>query len=199
MKTTFLAWLAGKIGETQEPVDLVDSPVEEGEEVLGVMSHDLQILLTVYLQESENLNKLIERHGLLHAESRTPLDRSMCVAAHTEFSVCEARIAALIPWLKKYWNETNPLLATPPGGESMLDVIHRVRPLISETLASGKNRCFVGRGNLFKAIEFILKEMTFAEFLKIPNSPNGAMTIYRNAHLGKRGMVIDKYHELLCD
>ena len=103
------------------------------------------------------------------------------------------------PWLKQYWDKTNPLLATPPGGECMLDVVHRVRPTVIEAVASGRNRCFVGHGNLFKAIDFILQEMTFADFLQIPNAPNGSLTVYRNPHFGKKGMSIDYYHKVLSE
>lgn len=105
---------------------------------------------------------------------------------------------AQFPFLQEYWDRTNPLLATPPGGESMFDVVYRVEPVLKEAIAQGRNRCFVAHGNLFKAIDFILKGMLVSDFPTIPNAPNGSLTVYRNVQLGPRGMSIDRYQEVLC-
>ncbi len=108
-----------------------------------------------------------------------------------------AEVRHYFPWLQNYWDVTNPLLATPPGGECMLDVVHRVLPVVVESIASGRNKLFVGHGNLFKAIDFILQKMLVSDFSKIPNAPNGSLTVYRNVHLGHQAMSIDRYHEVL--
>lgn len=114
----------------------------------------------------------------------------------------EEEVRRHFPWLADYWSRTHPLLAKPPGGESLLDVVYRIMPVVQE-IKDGKygkesTNILIGHGNLFKAVDFILRGLTFDEFGSIPNAPNGSLSFYRNVHLGSKGMTVDKYQEVIA-
>lgn len=105
LKTPFLVWLAAKI-ESAEVTDYVKSPVEEGEEVLGVMSEDLKILFTVYRHEVEELGRIHREHLLSHLQDSVPEDS--CTAIHADLDVRSSRLSAI---KAIFWQEVNEQFA----------------------------------------------------------------------------------------
>jgi hypothetical protein len=102
MKTLFLTWLAAKIEATPEAVD-TKTPIEEGEQSLGVMSEALKILFTVYDREVEDFFRINEEHKAKHREGVPPL-KEECLAVHADLEVRSNRLKTLGSIV---WQEVN--------------------------------------------------------------------------------------------
>lgn len=192
--------------KSDDNIPITAEGVAHGERIHKVLSQkpifnmdDVEILCSPYLRTRQTRRILFPNID----DSRVTFDPRLCERnAGYCTTMTTGEISDSFPWLERYWKTTNPLIAKPPGGESILDVVYRILPVVSE-IKIMPNRpnttLIIGHGNLFKAIDFVLQGLTTEEFPTIPNAPNGSLTIYRDIHLGKNGMSIEMYHQVLSD
>lgn len=90
------------------------------------------------------------------------------------------------PYLQDYWNVVGGLFARPVGGESLMDVVQRLKPYLEklDKEHAGKKVFLVTHGRVIQCLRFILDEMTWEEmenFLEDPASTpdNCGVTVYK--------------------
>lgn len=114
------------------------------------------------------------------------------------YNMLQEEVAAAFPWLQTYWSTHGPVFARPPGGESIADVIKRVRLfydiLCSE--AAGKRVLVSMHGRVLAAFRFILEGWSYAKleaFLQSRDPKNCGVTIYRPTVSGE-GLELEVYN-----
>lgn len=103
-------------------------------------------------------------------------------AGHT-YNFTKAEVALHFPWLEAYWATHGPVFAQPPGGESIADVIKRVRPGLDqiEVQAAGKRAIVCVHGRVLAAIRFLYEGWSYdqLEAFVCQNDPrNCGVTTY---------------------
>jgi broad specificity phosphatase PhoE len=191
---------------SDDDIPLTQNGIEHGERIHKVLSQssifnmdDVKILCSPYLRTKQTRRILFPNID----DSQVTFDPRLCERnAGYCTSMTKKEISDSFPWLERYWKTTNPLITKPPGGESILEVVYRIFPVLNEIknmTDTTSTVIMVGHGNLFKAVDFVLQGLTTEEFPTIPLAPNGSLTIYRDIHLDRNDVSIDKYHHVLSE
>jgi broad specificity phosphatase PhoE len=82
------------------------------------------------------------------------------------YDMIEREARESFPWLKEYWKTFGPLMARPPGGESLADVIGRVYLFLNMLFRDrGGMRIFVvTHGGTIRCLRYLLERQTIQEF-----------------------------------
>jgi probable phosphoglycerate mutase len=82
------------------------------------------------------------------------------------YIMTESEMEKSFPWNKQYWKTVGPIFARPIGGESLMDVYHRVKPALVELISGhqGENMLLVTHGRVISIIRFILEKWSLEEF-----------------------------------
>ncbi len=191
---------------SDEDIPLSQNGIEHGERIQRVLSQsdifnmdDIRIICSPYRRTRHTRQILFPNIE----DDEVIFDLRLCERNSGYCNnMTKKEISESFPWLERYWQMTHPLFAKPPGGESMIDVVHRILPVVDEikSMTDPPDTVLLfGHGNLFKALDFVLQGSVMEEFPAIPLAPNGSLTIYRDIHLGKKEMSIDKYHHVLSE
>lgn len=81
------------------------------------------------------------------------------------FNMTRDEAEAAFPWLREYWRTVGPLLARPPGGESMADVATRVQQFFesSEQELAGRRVLLITHAGTLRMIRYLLEGWTTDE------------------------------------
>lgn len=191
---------------SDEDIPLSQNGIEHGERIQKVLSQmgifnmdDVRIICSPYRRTRHTRQILLPHID----DSKIIYDPRLCERNSGYCTnMTKQEISESFPWLERHWKNTNPLIAKPPGGESLLEVVYRIIPVVNEIKSmtnSPKTVILFGHGNLFRAMDFVLQGSMMEDFSSIPIAPNGSLTIYRDIHLGREKMSIDMYHQVLSD
>ena len=96
------------------------------------------------------------------------------------FNMTEDEARSHFPWLKGMWSEAGPFFAQPPGGESLVQVVDRVAPVIGEFNLGEEGRTIfiVSHGNTIRCMRFLFESMTYEQVEKTYWPPNCGVVAY---------------------
>jgi len=95
----------------------------------------------------------------------------------------QSEVEKSFPWLQEYWQTLGPVFARPVGGESIADVIDRVRVFLEQmfTETKGERVLIVLHGRVLAAVRFLLEGWTYdqlEEYMMGPGCINCGVTTY---------------------
>lgn len=105
------------------------------------------------------------------------------------------------PWLQKYWNTFGPIMSRPPGGESLADVVRRVRNFYETILRNrriGDNVLVICHGGVIRSFRWLFQLSQHHgdfEWIDEEGPKNCSVTPYEyNAETGK--LVCTVYNKI---
>jgi broad specificity phosphatase PhoE len=138
--------------------------------------------------------------GLLAAypteeRDRMPLDMNLFIRERDSgfaYDMTEAEAEAAFPWLAEYWQTFGAFMARPPGGESLADVVGRVRQFLDMVNRdhAGERILVVTHGGTIRCLRFALERWNYRQAEKWPpgQAPaNCGVTVYRASQVHSKG------------
>lgn len=100
------------------------------------------------------------------------------------YGMTSTEFYAFFPWMRWYWANTSRYLARPVGGESMSDVVQRLRPCLKEIRHdfNGLKVLIAAHGRTNQAARIIIEHLTLVNGrLPVPILPNCGYVAYRRS------------------
>ena len=129
-----------------------------------------------YVYDSGYLRTVQTREGISRAFSPTEMAR---MQLRTELDIrerdpgftynkTEEEVKEAFPWLDEYWQTFGGFFARPPGGESLADVVNRVKVFLNTIyrIRAGKKVWVVTHGGTIRAFRYILEHWTYQQALE---------------------------------
>jgi broad specificity phosphatase PhoE len=81
------------------------------------------------------------------------------------YAMTDEEVKVHFPWHQAYWDRTGPLFAVPPGGESIAQVVERLRVFLNELQYSCHHRrvWFVCHGRVIQAFRIIMEDLSIEQ------------------------------------
>ncbi len=138
-----------------------------------------------YARTVETLDHILEQ--LLEKDLPAPkrIHSFLIRERESGYTYCMTRpeVEKTFPWLEEYWKTLGPVFARPIGGESIADVIERVRVFLEQvfTETNGERVLIVLHGRVLAAMRYLLENWTYdqlEEFMQSKGCVNCGVTVY---------------------
>lgn len=153
---------------------------------LAKMNLDLDFVYdSGYVRTVKTLDNLLE--GFSEEKKKTIKRKQNLLIREREsgytYFMTKSEVEESFPWYEEYWSTLGPVLARPIGGESIADLIVRIRMFLDQTFkeTAGKNILISCHGRVLSAMRYLLEDWTFADlehFLSSKGPRNCGVTIY---------------------
>ena len=155
-----------------------------------------QVYDSGYVRTEQTLDLVLEKFW---AEGALPANRKHSILirereAGYAYCMTGTEVQERFPWFQEYWQTLGPVFGRPLGGESVADVIARVKPFL-EQLGTDENEervLVVTHGRVMAAVRYLLENWTYDQlekYLHEHGCRNCGVTVYeRNQKTGQLGL-----------
>lgn len=153
-----------------------------------------------YLRAEETARQILKSYKYNNAKTESIMRKDLLLRERGGgymWNMLEEEAHSHFPWRKKYWGETHPVLAVPPGGESIADVCTRAGMFILKLRLDypDKKILVVTHARVIDAFRIINEDLSLRESASIRNEDPGfcSVTDYKYDS-SKRKMILCNYN-----